>query len=398
MSDSVKDFDLPWTWLDEGLRQLREQQLLRERRTVETLPGGRCRVDGHEFWNFAGNDYLGLAGDERVRSAAMDAIQKSGAGSRASALVTGRTPWHNALETRLAEIKHAESALLFPTGYAANVGTLTALMGADDVVFCDRLNHASLIDGCRLSGAKFRVYPHRDVDRLQQLLERETVGRRRFIVTDSLFSMDGTQAPLRELAEVADRFEAILIVDEAHATGIYGDHGTGLLEANRVALSRVVSVGTLSKAIGSQGGFITGPRRLIDWLWNSARTQMFSTALSPACCAAALAAIDLIEQEPERRTWLRETWQLVIQELRGQGWTVPEAVDGPIIPVIVETSERVLQLNDELRQHGVFVAAIRPPTVPRNTARLRVSLSYDHGQAGIDALLRAMHSARSPNM
>lgn len=391
MTDSIDNPAAdPLQWMKRELGGLESARLLRDRRAVVPLPQGRCRIDAQEYWNFAGNDYLGLAGDDRVKAAATAAMETYGVGSRASALVTGYTPIHQALEVKLAAFKQAEAAILFPTGYAANVGTITALAGPGDAVFCDRLNHASLIDGCRLSRAKFQVYPHRDLTRLATALSKSGECRRRLIVTDSLFSMDGTQAPLDELVGLAEIHDALLLVDEAHATGIYGERGTGLVEANRIESPRVVSVGTLSKAVGAQGGFVTGPRVLIDWLWNSSRTQMYSTALAPAMCAAATAAIEIIEREPQRRLWLRDAWRRTIETLREQGWTIPQGIDSPIIPIHVREPDRVLRLRDELQWKGIFAAAIRPPTVPRDTCRLRLSLSYAHGDLGIDALLSAL--------
>lgn len=387
-SRTTPPFD-PFAWISQELNSLDAARLRRDRRIVEPLPEGRCRIDSREYWNFAGNDYLDLAGAPRVKGAAIAAVEDAGVGSRASALVTGYTPWHAALEAKLASFKRADAAILFPTGYAANVGTIAALAGQGDVVFCDRLNHASLVDGCRLSGAKLRVYPHRDLDKLASELTKARDFPRRLIVTDTLFSMDGTQAPLEELVGLAEIHNAILLADEAHATGLYGDRGTGLVEANQIPCSRVVSVGTLSKALGAQGGFVTGSQPLIDWLWNSSRTQMFSTALAPAMCAAATAAIEIVEQEPQRRWWLRDAWRRTINTLREQGWTIPQNVDSPIIPVLVQEPDTVLRLRDELQWRGIYVAAIRPPTVPHNTSRLRISLSYAHGDLGIDALLSA---------
>jgi len=349
---------------------------------------------GETFWNFAANDYLGLAEDSRLAAAASGAMNDHGLGARASPLVTGRTHWHVRLEQSLAALKQTEAAILFPSGYAANLGTVPALVGAEDVIYCDRLNHASLIDGCRLSRARFRVYPHRDLSTLRQELEKGNTFRRRLIVTDSLFSMDGDHAPLRQLVDLAEEFNAMLLVDEAHATGIYGPRGGGLLEQQEIHSPNVIAMGTLSKAIGLQGGFVAGPAELIAWLWNAARTQVFSTALPIPVCAAALQAIELIHGEPERRTQLLEKSAHVQEELRCQGWTIPQAVAGPILPIIVGEAGRALVLADELEKQEILVAAIRPPTVPPQTARLRISLNAAHSEEGIERLLQALRGLR----
>lgn len=380
----------PFDWLDSELAQLEAQGLRRARKTVDPLPRGRCRVGEQEFWDFASNDYLGLSRDPRVIAAAEAAVRATGTGARASALVCGRTSWHARLEDRLAKFEGAEAALLFPTGYAANVGAISALARPEDVIFCDRLNHASLVDGCRLAQARLQVYRHTDLGGLERSLERANSYSRRWIVTDSIFSMDGDAAPLARLAELAASHDALLIVDEAHATGVYGSGGRGQLEAQGVPRDRVVSIGTLSKAIGAQGGFVAGSQTLIDWLWNKARTQVYSTALSPACCAAALAAIDLIDAGFESRQRLLEMVGGVVKSLREQGWEIPPGVAGPIIPVIIGDPQLTMELSRRLAEAGCLVGAIRPPTVPRGTSRLRLSLSLAHGATGVDHLLDVM--------
>ncbi|MCA9079289.1 MAG: 8-amino-7-oxononanoate synthase [Planctomycetaceae bacterium] len=391
----------PFRWTIEAGQDLAAKGLLRMRRQVVPLPRGRCRLvteqgESPVLWNFASNDYLGLAEDPRLNAAAEEATAECGTGARASALVTGRTIWHARLEQRLAEFKQTPAALLFPTGFAANVGTICGLVGPGDVVLCDRWNHASLVDGCRLSGAKLRVYPHGDVATVERELDKALDARRRLIVTDSLFSMDGDVAPLRELAHLAEQHDAMLLVDEAHATGVFGDRGTGLLEACGVESPHVIAVGTLSKALGSQGGFICGPKSVIDWLGNSARTQVYSTALTPGACGAALAALDIIDREPQRRTWLAERSAEIKRILTAAGWNVPSAVAGPIIPIIVGSNDHVTALAEALLHASCMVAAIRPPTVPRDTARLRISLNFAGGEGGITTLLDALKFANRP--
>lgn len=373
-------------WIPAELERLRDAGLLRERRRVTPLEEGWCEVDGRRLRNFATNDYLGLAGDPRVQAAAACALDEAGAGARASALVAGRTEWHARLERRLAEFEGTEAALLFPTGYAANVGAITALVGAGDVVLCDRLNHASLIDGCRLSGAKLRVYPHVDVAAVEQELAKSVDARRRLIVTDGLFSMDGDAAPLRELCELAERHTALLLVDEAHGTGVLGEQGRGLTEQLGIEGRGVIRVGTLSKALGSQGGFVAGSAELVNWLFNTSRTQMFSTALTPAACAAACTALELVVQEPLRRQMLCAEASRLATQLAAAGLNVPAQVAGPIVPVIVGDPERTIVAARAIEAAGCLVAAIRPPTVPRDTARLRISLSAAHSPADVDLL------------
>jgi len=376
------------------LESLKQAGQHRHSRLVLPCPGGHCQIDARECWNFAGNDYLGLADHPSLITAAEAAISQAGLGARASVLVSGYTPWHAELTARLAILKQTPAALLFPSGYAANVGTLCALAGPDDLILCDRLNHASLIDGCRLSRARFQVYPHADAAACRRILSQQAGYRRTFIVTESVFSMDGDHAPLAELLQIADDLEAQLIVDEAHATGVFGETGAGLLSALDLPHDRVISIGTLSKAVGLQGGFVCGSATLIDWLWNSARTHMFSTGLSLPVCAAGCAAIDLIRTEPERRDWLARASAHVISTLRADGWNIPPATVGPVVPVIIGSEAETMQLARQLEEQGILVAGIRPPTVPKGTSRLRVSLSYAVQDCGIDALLQAFSACR----
>ena len=359
------------------------------------------------MWNFASNDYLGLAADPRLADAANAALSEAGVGARASALVAGRTEWHERLEQTLARFEGQDSAILFPTGYAANVGTIAALIDEEDVVFCDRLNHASLIDGCRLSGAKMRVFRHWELESLERELRKASEFRRRLIVTDALFSMDGDLAPLRELCDIAERFEADVLVDEAHGAGVFGEHGRGVCEHLGVECRVAVRVGTLSKAIGTLGGFIAGPQSLIDWLWNKSRPQVFSTALPPAICAAAMAAIEIIQNEPELRAKLWRNCEFVRRELdavprpvgSGRESNVDRAAPsrsrygesvGPIIPIVLGGPEAAVAAQRKLEERGCLVAAIRPPTVPQGTSRLRISLSAAHDETALQQLIDAL--------
>ncbi|MEX0704659.1 MAG: 8-amino-7-oxononanoate synthase [Planctomycetales bacterium] len=378
-----------FAWLATGLAELDGEGLLRGRRSVAALPDGWCEVDGRRLRNFASNDYLGLAHDPRLIEAARGALS-GGVGAGASPLVAGRGEWHARLEQRLAAFEGQPAAVLFPTGYAANLGTIAALAGRGDAVFCDRLNHASLVDACRLSGARLRVYRRDRLEDFERELAKAAGAARRFVVTDSLFSMDGDAAPLPELCALAEKHDALLIVDEAHATGVFGARGRGIAEWQGVEERVAVRVGTLSKAIGAVGGFVAGPRTLVDWLWNRARTQIYSTALPPAMCAAACAAIDVIEQEPERRERLRATAQRFRHELRGAGLLVPATCVGPIVPVILDGPRRAMRVAAELEDEGFLVAAIRPPTVPRGTSRLRITLTAAHSDRDVEELAAAV--------
>lgn len=388
-------------WLQTELDAHAAGGLRRSRRVVRPLRGGACEIDGRRLWNFASNDYLGLTADPRTTEAAQRALLEAGVGSRASALVTGRTKWHEELEQALARFEGQESAILFPTGYAANVGTIAALVEETDIVFCDRLNHASLIDGCRLSGAKLRVFRHRVDDRLESIAEQNLTTlarelaksarfRRRLIVTDGAFSMDGDVAPLREICELAERFDADLLVDEAHGTGVFGEKGRGVCEELQVESRVAVRVGTLSKAIGALGGFVAGPQSLIDWLWNKARPQIFSTSLPPAICAAATAAIEILEREPELRAKLWSHCDFVRYELARRGISVLENSVGPIIPIVFGDPATAMAAQQKLETRGCLVAAIRPPTVPHGTSRLRITVSAAHDEAALNCLVDAL--------
>ncbi len=397
----------PYPWMNADLESLAAAGLRRGRRVVRPLPDGACEIDGRRLWNFASNDYLGLAADPRVTEAAQAALSEVGVGSRASALVTGRTAWHARLEATLARFEGQEAAILFPTGYAANVGTIAALVEDDDVVFCDRLNHASLIDGCRLSGAKLRVFRHSELETLERELSKSADLRRRLIVTDAVFSMDGDVAPLRKLCDLAEWFDADVLVDEAHGTGVFGKSGRGVCEELEVENRVAVRVGTLSKAIGTLGGFVAGPQSLIDWLWNKARPQVFSTALPPAICAAATAAIEIVRAEPERRAKLWRNCEFLRRQLDavprpfGSGResntdrSAPSRSQygdsiGPIIPLVLGDPDIVVAVQHKLEERGCLVAAIRPPTVPAGTSRLRISLSAAHDEVALQNLIDAL--------
>jgi 8-amino-7-oxononanoate synthase len=382
-------------WLDDELARLRDADLDRHLQTFAGAQGPTLTISGREFVNFGANDYLALAGDPRLAAAAVVATEREGWGAGASPLVVGHASSHERLERELADFEGTEAALLFATGYAANVGVVTALVGRGDVVFSDELNHASIVDGCRLSRAEVRVYPHNDIDGLSEQFQDAKKFRRRLIVTDGLFSMDGDVAPLARLAELAKRHDAMLVVDEAHATGVFGSRGRGTCEAAGVEEEVDVRVGTLSKGLGSIGGFVAGRRSLVEWLVNKARPYVFSTALPPAAAAASCAALDVVRTEPARRIELLQRAELLRATLQTQGWDVGPSVS-QIIPLIVGDAARTMQLAAQLRERGFLVPPIRPPSVPVGAARLRLSLSYGHTAEQIARLTAALAELVDP--
>lgn len=384
----------PLEWIDDELSLLEREGLLRQLVTHLGPQGPTIRIGGEELVNFGANDYLALADHERLKNAARQAIDLEGWGAGASPLVTGHSASHAELERRLAEFEGTEAALVFPSGFAANAGTVAALVDREDVIFADQKNHASLIDGCRLSRAEVHIYRHGDAAHLGELLHQQRDFRRRLIVTDSLFSMDGDIAPLSEIAALARQHDCIVLVDEAHATGVFGNRGRGVCEHLGVEHDVHVRVGTLSKALGCSGGFVAGSKRLITWLYNRARPYVFSTAHPPANAAAALAALEIVEREPQRRIMLLERACELRAKLRQQGWAIGRS-ESQIIPVFVGDADRTMQLALRLREQGLFVPGIRPPSVPPGESLLRISLSYGHTPAMIERLTSALGSYRS---
>jgi 8-amino-7-oxononanoate synthase len=380
----------PLSWIAEESAAWSARGLTRTLSARGATTPGRFICNGREILNFGSNDYLGLASDERLIEAAGIAAKAYGWGAGASPLVSGWTDAHKALVDEIRSFEQTEAAMLFPTGYAANLGTIAALVGKEDVVYSDRLNHACLIDGARLSGATVRVYPHADAGRLGGSLERDAgCFRRRLIVTDGVFSMDGDLGPIDKLVELAEHFDSMLMVDEAHGTGVFGADGRGACSAVGVSERVPIKVGTLSKALGSIGGFVAGSDRLIRWLTNHARSQIYSTALPPAAVAAAQTAIEIVRKEPWRREHVHALSGRVRAALRDAGLDVGMST-GPIVPVIVGDVDKTMALSGRLLETCMFAPAIRPPTVPEGTARLRVSLSAAHTEADADRLIAAI--------
>lgn len=383
--------------LSASLERLEGAHLRRSRRCVEAISTTESIVDGQRCLSFATNDYLGLTRHPRVLAAFAEAASVQ-AGAGASALIGGRSALYEELELVIAEFEGTESAVLYPSGFAANTGTLVSLIGPDDAVFCDRENHASLIDGCRASAGKFFVYDRMDIARLN-----ESVARRRgefdavFIVTDTVFSMDGTLAELPQLCDIADRLNATMIVDEAHGTGVFGATGRGVCELQGVEHRIAVRIGTLSKAIGGLGGFVAGSTLLCEWLWNTARSQFFSTALPPAVCAAAIAAFRVVIEDPERRQVLAARAEFargLLTDARLEVISSSLVVSAsPIIGILLYDDDLAIRVARRLMDRGFFLPAVRPPTVAAGTARLRMSLCCDHTESQIETAVCQLREA-----
>ncbi len=372
-------------WLDASLGRLAGGDLLRDLRAMVPISAVRAEIDGRVVVLFSSNDYLGLSAHPEVRSAAAEAAESVGLGPRGSPLICGYTSAHRALEEEIAELEGCERALLFPTGYAANLSVMTALAGQGTTVYSDELNHASIIDGChlaRLSGAKVEVYPHRDTEALEGLL-RDSVAERHLIVTDTVFSMDGDLAPLPDLVELGERYGALLVVDEAHGTLVFGDGGGGVAEHFGVGERIDVHVGTLSKAAGALGGFAATSDRIRGWLLNRSRTYVYSTAPPLPVVEAARAAIRIACRDPGIRHRL---WERVAQF----GKLVGAEPSSPIVPVVLGSEGRAVAASRHLLDNDLHVVAIRPPTVPPGTSRLRITLSAAHTAEDIEALAHAL--------
>lgn len=374
-------------WRSE-LADLKSAGLYRSLRRVDSIQGPVIEVDGRRMLQFASNNYLDLASHPRLISAAQEAAHYFGTSAAASALVCGHMGVHADLEAALVELKGAEAALVLGSGYLANQALLTTLVGAGDVIFSDALNHASIIDGCRLSRAAVHVYPHRDVAALERLLQ-ETACARRLIVTDGLFSMDGNVAPLDRICRLADTYDATVVVDDAHATGVLGAGGRGTLAHFGLGGDRSITMGTLGKALGSYGAFITGPRAAIELVINRARSFIYATALPPPVVVAARVAVQMVATDPARVERLHERVAYLRAGLRHLGIPLP-ADATPIIPLVVGDSEAATALSEALLEDQVWVPAIRPPTVPAGASRLRLSITAGHSEGQIDYLLACL--------
>lgn len=363
--------------------------LRRTLKLIEGPQGPRVTINGAEVILLCSNDYLGLSNHPQVKEAAIRAIEKYGFGAGASRLVSGNMEPHMELEERIRLFKGTEAALVFNSGYHANLGCITALADRSTDIFSDRLNHASIVDACILSRANVKRYPNRDIDSLEALLGRSS-ARKKLIVTDSIFSMDGTIAPLRDIVSLLDRYDATLLVDDAHATGVLGASGKGSLEHFGIRHSSIIQMGTLGKALGAFGAFIAGSTELIDLLISKSRPFIYTTALPPSVCAAAVKAIDIAEKEPALRERLNGNITYLKEGLKGFD-TMGSSTQ--IIPIVAGSAEKAVDISRSLLEKGVFIQGIRPPTVPENTARLRVTVTAVHTKDDLDKALTAIREA-----
>jgi glycine C-acetyltransferase/8-amino-7-oxononanoate synthase len=374
------------------LADLEAEHLTRRLLPLESGTGPSVRIAGREILLFASNDYLGLACHPEVVEAAAQATLTYGAGSGAARLISGSLSPHMEMEQALARFKGTEAAISFGSGYLANVGAIPALIGRGGLILADRLSHASLIDGCRLSGADFRVYRHNDMDHLTALLSKRRQARRTLIVTDGVFSMDGDLAPLPELSALARSHDATLYVDDAHGTGVMGQHGRGTIEHFGLEETIPLQMGTLGKALGSSGAYIAGPAQSIQYLLQTARSFIFSTAPPPGSAAAVVAALHVLQREPQRRARLWTNRDRLLAGLKQSGFTIAPSAS-PIIPILIGQAEAAVKFSERLLADGVYAPAIRPPTVPDETSRLRVTVTSEHTAAQIDHALAAFELA-----
>ncbi len=379
------------TDLTAALARLQEDGLLRQRRITESAQGARVVIDGREYLSFASNDYLGLAAHPDIADAACEAARKFGIGVGASHLLTGHHALHDAFETAFARFVGLESALLFSTGYMANLGVITSLTGRHDAIFADRLNHASLVDAARLSGADHLRYPHNDLADLERRLAASNAATK-LIVTDTVFSMDGDTARVPELLSLAEKYDAWLYLDDAHGFGVLGEHGQGILASCPLPLfHRLIYLATFGKAAGVAGAAVAGSTPLIEYLVNRARTWIYTTAQPPMLAAAALKSLELIVAGGARRDRLAMLIMHLRERARRLPWPLLDS-STPIQPLMVGDNTTALRLSQQLAERGIWLPAIRPPTVPEGTARLRISLSAAHSLEDIDRLCDALEA------
>jgi 8-amino-7-oxononanoate synthase len=386
----------PYAWLEQSLATIHKADWYRSVQTLQTRSGAVVQLEGREVINFASNDYLGLAADERLIQAAVAATKEFGTGSTGSRLLSGHRELHRQLERAIASLKQTQDALVFSSGYLANLGTIAALVGKRDLIVSDQYNHSSLKNGAILSGAVVVHYTHSDIEDLKsQLAQHRQHYRRCLIVSDSVFSMDGDLCPLPEILAIAKEFSCMLLVDEAHATGVLGATGAGCVEHFGCTGQTLIQVGTLSKALGSLGGYVAGSAALIDFLRNRAPSWIYTTALSPADTAAALEALQIVQQEPERRlqlSWNVNTLKNAIAQKLPHLKLLPS--ESPILCLLLANANDALTAGNQLKAAGIFAPAIRPPTVP--TSRIRISLMATHELTHLQQLVDALNAIDSP--
>jgi 8-amino-7-oxononanoate synthase len=382
-------------FIEQELREIKSQGLYRSLRLLEGHQGARITIDGKECLNLCSNNYLGLANNPRIKQAAIEATQKYGCGAGASRLVCGNFKLYEELEGSVAGFKKQEAALVFNSGYAANLGAITALVGRGDIVFSDRLNHASILDAVLLSRAELKRYPHKDIQVLEEMLRgqrTENRGQKKLIVTDSLFSMDGDITPLPEIVEIAKRYGAMVMVDEAHATGVFGENRSGLAEHFGLAEDIDVHMGTFSKAFGCMGGYIAGRKGLIDYLINKSRPLIYTTAMPPPALASCAEAVDIVRKDARMTEALWDNTNLMRRELINMGFCLTSA-ESQIMPILVGDSQKSVEFSRELFKEGIFIHPIRPPTVPQGQARLRLTVMATHKKEDLRKALDIMGRA-----
>ncbi len=369
------------------LQKLENQGLLRKLRQVDSAQGPRIILKAKEVINLCSNDYLGLANHLLLKEAAKKALDTYGTGSAASRLISGTTQLHKELEKRIARFKKTEAALVFNSGYSANLGIITALVDREDIIFSDKLNHASIVDGCLLSGAEFKRYPHKDINALEKMLQESINHRRRLIITDTIFSMDGDIAPLLEIVELAKKYDCMLMLDEAHATGVFGEHGCGVFEHFKLEnRDHIIHMGTLSKALGSFGAYVAGSKDLIEYIINKSRPFIYTTALPAYVIAASIAALDIIEKQPDLRKKLWDNVNFFKQGLEKININTMQS-QSQIIPILIGDNDKAVKISNRLLEVGIFIQAIRPPTVPKGQARLRVTIMATHTKKDLEIAL-----------
>lgn len=373
-------------FITKELRSLKERDRYRQIRWIEEGPSPWVRMDGENVLLLCSNNYLGLANDSRLKKKMLQGIEAWGCGSGGSRLISGSLAIHRALEQRLAGFHGSEAALLFNSGYSANLSLLTALMGEGDAIYSDELNHASIVDGCRLSKASIRIYHHLDMEHLESLLKENQGKRRKLIVTDGIFSMDGDIAPLSELVELARKYGALTMVDDAHAIGVFGPTGRGTVEYFHLSQGVDILMGTFGKALGCFGAYVAGRRSLIEFLINTGRVFLYTTALPPSISATVLASLDLLDEEPERRERLWANVDYLREGLNQIGFNTMKSV-AHIIPVLTGEPKITMEMDRRLLERGVFVQGIRPPTVPEGKCRLRVTVMATHTRDDLDFAL-----------
>jgi 8-amino-7-oxononanoate synthase len=375
--------------LHESLKKTKKAGLYRALKQIENPQSGIIIYDNKEYINFSSNNYMGLASDERLKNAMINGTKKWGTGSGSSRLVCGNLSCYSELEASLSSFKHREASLVYPTGYMANTGLISSLAGDEDAIIIDRLNHASIIDGARLSKAKLYVYKHCDADSLEATLKKTLKHKCRLVVTDSIFSMDGDAAPLNEITKLCEKYDASLIVDEAHATGIFGEKGCGLMSHLGLSSKAFIDMGTFSKALGSLGGFISSDSLVRDFLINTSRSLIYTTALPPGVIETNIEALKIIAGMDDERKTILDNSKYLKTELEKMGYDTLNTIS-QIIPVVTGDNKSALSLQKHLEKKGFFAPAIRFPTVPKNAARIRISLTCLHTRDDVNALLDAV--------